>query len=204
MEYDSPARAQSSSNSGPSQRPSLPCIRVGKSSNSGPSRRLSPSLSSIEIKLTSNFVRVYDPSKSTRVYDPSKSSRHRIRVRVSGPVYHPSENSSHRIRVRVGGPFYPPGPYTDTSFQVIEIQTPSISGRHSGLGRVYHAPKQYLSSIQIHSLSSSNFACLSSNRSLDPPSESEGAPSPDLDNANILRFRLSLDGSRAWSCCDDA
>ena len=81
-----------------------------------------------------------------RVYDPSKSSRHRIWVRVSGPVYHPSPSETvvieFMIRVRVGGAVYPlagsraiHGRHqtgdSNTSFQVIEIQTPSISGRQS-------------------------------------------------------------------------
>ena len=41
-------------------------------------------------------------------YDPSESSRHRIRVRVSGPVYHPSRKTVAIEFDRVGGPVYPP------------------------------------------------------------------------------------------------
>ena len=94
---------------------------------------------------------------------------------------------------------------SNTSFQVAEIQTSlaSISGRQSGLGRVYHPPNQIChpskSSLSIIHRPGPH------HRSLAPPSE--GAPSTDhhdLVNENILRFRLSLGASHTWSCCDDA
>ena len=124
-----------------SHRIRVPC-RVG-----GPVHSPSNLNESRQSESTSNSVR-----RPTRVNDPSKSSRHRTRVRVSGPVYHPSENSSHRFGSESAAPAVcPPGTFTvviEQSFQVIEIQTSSISGRQSGLGRrVYHPPNQYLSSI---------------------------------------------------------
>ena len=152
-------------------------------------------------------------NSATRVNDPSKFSRHRTRVRVSGPVYHPSENSSHRIRVRVGGPG--------------SLSSRDIHGRHRTIISSYRnsdviyfgsperpRPPSVSSAQPISVIHPSNFAsgCLSSiglarvwpprlaHRSLDPPSE--GAPSTDLVNENILRFRLSLGASHAWSCCD--
>ena len=103
-------------------------------------------LFSIEIQSTSNSVR-----RPTRVYDPSESSRPQIRVRVSGPFYHPLEKVV--IVIEFGsesaGQSILPGhsasqSSSNTSFQVAETQTSlaSISGRQSGLGRVYHPPNQ--------------------------------------------------------------
>ena len=162
---------------------------------------------SIEIQSTSNSVR-----RPTRVYDPSKSSRPQIRVRVSGPFYHPLETvviefGSESAAQPIFPGHSPSQSSSNTSFQVAEIQTSlaSISGRQSGLGRVYHPPNQIChpskSSLSIIHWPGPH------HRSLAPPSELEGAPSTDhhdLVNENILRFRLSLGASHTWSCCDDA
>ena len=149
------------------------------------------------------------PAPGTRVYDPSKSSRHRtmIRVRVSGPVYHPSENSS-RIRVRVSGPVYPPGPGPFTVANIIsnyrnsdaihfgspEQPRPSVS-KAQPISVIHPNPVTVVIEFRLSIIHQPGprFA----HRSLHPPSESEGTPSTDLVNENILRFRLSLGLSHA-------
>ena len=115
----------------------------------------------------------------------SKFSRHPSRIRVAGPLAardnDPSENCSHRIRVRVSGSVYPPSksrashgrhPESKASFQVIEIQTLTISssGRQSGLGRVYH-PLSHPSKSSRHRFSHvyhPSAGPLFTHRSLDP------------------------------------
>ena len=127
--------------------------------------------------MTSNSVR-----RPTRVYDPSKSSRppSQIRVRVSGPFYHPLETvviefGSESAAQPILPGHSPSQSSSNTSFQVAEIQTSlaSISGRQSGLGRVYHPPNQI-----CHP--SKSRPGPHHHRSLAPPSE--GAPSTDLVN----------------------
>ena len=138
---------KSSSNSGPSQRPSLSSIGKLSSWNSGPSRR--PSLSSQAIH----------GRHRTHHFKLSKFKRH---------------------------PFRP--------------------GRQSGLGRVYHPPKQYLNPVTVvieFRLSIIHRPGLRfAHCSLDPPSESEVAPSTDLVYEIILRFRLSLGASQVVMMLD--
>ena len=173
---------------------------------------------------------VYSPSKSSRhrilfagplepMIHPGKASRHRTRVRASGPVYHPLENSSHRIRVRVGrGPVCPPGAihgrhrtiissYRNSEFIYFgspkRPRLPSVSSTQPISG-IHPNPVTAVIKLEFRLSIIHKPGPRLAHRSLDPPSE--GAPSTDLVNDNILRFRLSSShgASHAWSCCDDA
>ena len=233
------------------------------SENLNSSRRIRVRVEAFLHPTRNPVVRVMEfgsPAQPESMSDPlaSESSRHRIRVRISGPVHHPSESESHRIRVRVGGPVYSPSkscrhrilfagllesmilrnpvviefgsesaaqspvyhPSENSSYRIrVRVGGPTAAqsilpghplspshrthhfklskfrrhpfrpGRQSGLGRGYHPPNQCLSSIQIQPGTVVIEFRLSiihrpgprfAHRSLDPPSESEGAPSTDL------------------------
>ena len=108
-----------------------------------------PSLSSIEIQSTLNSVS--RPTGSLNFWS--------IRIQWSlnsGLSQRPSLSSIGKQQSSNSGPSRRPRLSSNTSFQVIKIQVSSILGRQSlsGLGRMYHQPNQYLSSIQIQTLSS--------------------------------------------------
>ena len=119
------------------------------------------------------------------------------------------------IQVRVCGPVYPPGPwpftvannissYRDSDaihFGSPELPRPIVS-KAQPISVIHPNPVTVVIELRLSIIHrpGPRFA----HRSLNPPSKSEGTPSTDLVNENILRFRLSLGASHAWSCFDDA